>query len=438
MTAPATLDQISADVQSYAAGQVAVVQAQVGALTLQLSTAQNALTAEQAADAGLLAQITALKAQIGALSAQVAQAAPDGRPAGAGYVRWEDLYSSAAADTLRTVLGKSQAAGKVLTMPAGDFRLADFAQGTGVYSLPNGPLGVVGSVDANGKPITQLGILPGTSTKGKTVAALASGSTNPYYLLDAITGANYTEFGNLLFSGNAGHLHGGMRVRNDNGTAHLYNVELANAAPGSGHVPPVETFGVDLWHILAALLENVQADGGGAAGSLLGFNNVGKSVVKDSTLANGKNGHGATWWLCGDVETDNVISKGNLVEFNHENVSGKTLHNSPTLQPDRSAVSTECHMTYRNATYPDNPNIEIHDPVVDKGMKNGCLTIATEVAYVDALKAKQRQTSLAKVYSGATLLKACDAGGNPLPPATAHVPASSDAPDPAKNWWRYR
>lgn len=356
------------------------------------------------------------------------------RPTGAGYVRYEDLYTTG--NDLRAVV-KKVTGGNILTLPEGTFTFSDFNDPAGYFEgvrIPQACGGIWGS-GAN----TVIQMNAGTSTQANNTTAIpTSGGTNACYLL----GFWYSNqvLRNLTVHGTEqGHLYNGIRFAGSSSapiTGNLVqDVVFKGAARGASGIPPGETFTVGTNHVSQFSVINCEFDGrddngNPAAASLIGPNNSNNLLVQDTYVHDTIAGSGIALYRCDTIQLVRLKSwnpgtsahYGNCI--NLEECTGPITITSPDLRVNR-ASNPGWHVGINSSTadgYSDNPNITITDPVNDFGPDNACFSIMIGATYAGG---PQAQTSLPKVTKGGVTLTWLDKS------------VSITGADPTKNAIRY-
>lgn len=295
----------------------------------------------------------------------------------------------------------------------------DFASNNGVWNQPSSFSGIVG-----GGRTTILRIKPGTSTKASQVPAQSTGSTNPLHTLQALSATRDQLYSNFALEGNAGHLHGGMRLRPNAHKIVVEDIWLVDAAPGNYWSPPGETFGINMWHADAgSIVRRIDADGRGNAASLIGYNDCADTYTEDCNLRGAPHGM-ITWWQCRNIETLRVKSQGGHHGFNHERNTGRILHRNPTATVDRAKSPNGMNFTLNNDLGNASP-VDIYDPIVDTGLRSGSVMVQTGTNYRGV---PNKQITIPNVWKKGVKLTIVDYGSSVAKPV----------PDPEKYWWLYR
>ncbi|KQN99685.1 hypothetical protein ASF21_12825 [Arthrobacter sp. Leaf234] len=359
--------------------QVRDEQANTTTVTGQRDDAAQQLVAARAELDQAKARILELTKPTPPPAAPAAPVQPTGvHSSGVPIVRLQDLGVTLDGAGLRAALAKDQG-GRIISAPPGLVAEArDFPYGNGVFWVHNGVGGLIGTP---GAPL-ELGIVPGSSTKAAQVAALPANSTNPFYILVA----NDSARGDFVFSdihwreSKAGHLHGGAQIRTNKGRAESDRITGAGFAPGDKWFPPGETFGLNYWRCASVEATDIDLAGNGVCSSLIGFNNVASTRLIRATLRDSPYGM-PTWWQCGDVYTEDLVSIGGHAGINHERVGGKVHHVRPTVRPDRAKYRNAMHFTFNSDQDAYKGTLLIEDPIHNDGIDAGRIMVHIDDVY---------------------------------------------------------
>jgi hypothetical protein len=357
------------------------------------------------------------------------------RPSGAGYVRYEDLYTTG--NDLRAVI-KKVTGGNILTLPEGTFTFSDFNDPAGYYEGVRVPSACGGIWGSGAGTIIQMNA--GTSTQANNTTAIpTAGGTNQCYLI-GFWYSNQVLRNCTVHGTEQGHLYNGVRFAGSSGTPITNNlvqdVTFKGAARGASGVPPGETFTIGTNHANSFSVINCELDGrddGGnkTAASLIGPNNSSNILVQDTYVHDTIAGSGIALYRCDTIQLVRLKSwnpgtsahYGNCI--NLEECSGNITITAPNLQVNRASGNTGWHIGINSSTadgYSNDPNITITDPVNDNGPDNGCLSIMIGATYAGG---PQAQTSLPTVTKGGATLTWLDKS------------VSIAGADPTKNAIRY-
>jgi hypothetical protein len=276
------------------------------------------------------------------------------RPTGDQYVPLETLGVTVDGAGLRKALTLPAVDGKVLTLPAGVFSLADYVQGDGgtfmhgilIDSDIKGPhaRGIVGSgagtvlqMTPNSSHFTATSALAGgTSTGAKQVLV----STVQFYKIPGV------EFGNLTVQGQPQpHYHHGIRINGDN--AWVHHVKFLGASQGDNNSPPGETYSL-MVSGGNPRVEDCEVDGrrsptsAPASSSLIASNGSTNTVVSRVNTHDTAAGFGLVLWASTGLTTTDLWGSnlgtgtggknGSLV--NHEMSAGTIRHYRPHITLD--------------------------------------------------------------------------------------------------------
>lgn len=342
---------------------------------------------------------------------------PNVRPTGAGYVRYEDLFTTG--NTLRQVLAKVTN-GDVLTFPPGVFEYADFPNSLSpnvALMMPAGCGGLWGS-GTDSSTGTVFRMTAGSSTIGASVPT-AAGTTNNYRLMG--TNHSGTIFKNFQLQGtNQGHFYNGLGAYGSSTNVLTQivvdTVFFNGAGPGNDSSPPGETFQFATNHTDNCRLVNCTFDGrsagGGACASNIGWNSSTNAYIESTLTQYGAYGHGVTFWQTTGVHTKNLTSQHNGYSgfgyaVNHENCDGTVLHESPTLLADVANSAHGVHMSLNNSTaqgYGNNPNVSLTNVTHDASQSTykGCFTVLIKDTYQGSTQTQTSYPTITK--SGRTLV----------------------------------
>lgn len=304
-----------------------------------------------------------------------------GRPSGAGYVRYEDLYR--AGDTVNDALARLVEPA-VITFPAGRFEQADFAYGNhyciyvpknckGLWGSGMGALG-----DDSGTIFT---MTPKSSTK--TSPAQSTGANNALNLLYhssdfAPVYRNFHVEG--TDQGGDSCCYHAFSIFNPGGPADVKNV-LATGWEGNANSPPGETMGLSMHGSNHHVVDNFVADGrrevggpsygavGATAANCVGgkWTNCQASEVRSA---------GLVCFQSFDVETFGYTVKRTFTDrwlgasgINHERTDG-TIHHGPVLELANTGRGVHCSHSndswsaaYDGTTRSiDDGSLTVHDP----------------------------------------------------------------------------
>ncbi len=109
--------------------------------------------------------------------------------------------------------------------------------------------------------------------------------------------------------------------------------------PGTGNLPPFETFGVDLIDCRSPKLERVVVDGNGRGGAGIGMNLTTDASLESCIARDNANSHGFACFQCSQVTFANCLSENNGTGaasrsgagFNHEESFSTTHINSRAI-----------------------------------------------------------------------------------------------------------
>lgn len=430
-------------VNAYVDGKINAVQTELDAMTSSRATALASLSsAEQLVgtlrtqNTALTSESTTLKSQASALNAEIVElnktivalntrireleATPSPEPITDG-VRISELNLTNPR-SLREAFTKNGNGKRLILEPNTIYEDRDFidTNGKAVWNMPGSFAGIEG-----GGPTTVLRITPGSSTRAGSVPTGPDGTTNPYHTFKSTAATRPLVFRKFSLEGNAGHLHGGMQIRTENHPLLMEDIRFIDSGPGDHWSPPGETFmGVSLWHCYNDnWLKRIYGDGAGRSSSIIGWNDSKNCFMDDVTLENAPHGM-LTWWECENIETWNVKSLGGHHGMNHERNTGYIRHHNPTATVNRTASPNGMHFTFNNDLGNASP-IEIHDPIVDNGLRSGSVMVMTGRNYRGVVN---KQTTVPEIYKQGVKLTMVDYGATGTKPAV----------DANKYWWMYR
>lgn len=243
-------------------------------------------------------------------------------------------------------------------MPVTEFK--DFAaKASSGTILPN-------KMDGKGVQIYRM--VPKSSTKASKVPVpnppTDPNPTNPFYLASVgnIEGTTLLEGVDLSFflldGTDQGHYYGGLMAR------FTKNMKITGAfvlgVPGIGGEPPGETFSINVWHALGALLENCGCDGRGISSSLFGLNNAEQTILRGCTGRGNRGGTALTSWKSGGITVDDFDARGSHRGFNIEQPTGAHTYNRPDLRGTQGLPHFTCNSNERSIP------LTIRDPRLDQ------------------------------------------------------------------------
>ena len=264
---------------------------------------------------------------------QPAAAAP-GRPSGAGYVRYEDLYRSG--DTLQRVIEKVTG-NRILTLPNGSFSIADFRNGyySGICHRQRRRCGLSrpGGVRAgHGDPGSgQHGYPPGVG--GESCGSQISISNKQWAVL-----SNFT----LKGGPQNGRIYDGIKVASCP-DARLTWLYLKGGSRGYSQSPPGETFGINVLRSDRVKIFDSEVDGRDDSGTRVASSPIGWNYGRDAAVIRTYAHHGVAGMLT-FFDTTNVYTEdyhsfstgsGSGTKsghgINHEQSQGLIRHIRPKL-----------------------------------------------------------------------------------------------------------
>jgi hypothetical protein len=133
---------------------------------------------------------------------------------------------------------------------------------------------------------------------------------------------------------NAGQLFNGLRIAAADDLL-IEDVHVI-AVPGTGNLPPFETFGLDLIDCKRPTLRRVVVDGYGRGGAGIGMNLVTNASLESCVARHNANSHGFACFQCSQISFTNCVSEDNGTGtqgrsgagFNHEESFSTTHLNS--------------------------------------------------------------------------------------------------------------
>jgi hypothetical protein len=281
------------------------------------------------------------------------------RKSGAGYVRYEDLYSSNDSD-LQVTLNKVQNLDK-MTFPEGEFIIPpSFSKGfkDGIR-VGNGGATNCNGISGSGKN-TVFKMLTSTATQPN----YAEFEANNFFLMQA-NGENWPggrrpgmEFSQFTLEGTqlgADHDHNGLRF--DSCLNLLVEDVWVTGIKGSNKIPPGETGSISLFRNTGGTIRRVDLDGRRngtrVSAALLMPNNGSNLTVEDSYFHHTRYGGGGIAWYVYDggvvrncrshyIGTGSGIFAG--YSFNHEQANNIVYYN-PDMISDRNTTGGTGHMS---------------------------------------------------------------------------------------------
>ncbi len=344
----------------------------------------------------------------------VASAAP-GRPSGAGYVRYEDLYRSG--DSFQGVINKVTG-NRVLTLPEGNFTWRDFTNGyyNGIRmgtDSSSGCLGLAGSGRG-----TVLRTVANTSTRdmGNNIAGYQIGISQK-------AGAVLTNF-TLKGNPQNGRLSYGIMVAACP-NAKISWLYLQGASKGTRSSPPGETHAINVWRSDGTVMSDCEVDGRDDSGNRIGSSLIGWNYNNNVKQYRTYIHHGIagmqTFFHCNNVYTEDFKCYSTATGtsglsgsgINHEQTGGTITHVRPTLiingiyatTPDHTG-NTGPHFSFAHV-YQDVPDITITEPTWDKNVtSSGGLTVAIRDLYHVGTAYQKIRTAPNVVKNGVSLASA--------------------------------
>jgi PKD repeat protein len=304
-------------------------------------------------------------------------------PSGPGITAFESLTGSTFTAKLNSV-----PSGQQVAFGAGTFEWQDFAQNsTGAYSgdgfFCNTPSALLGTSRAS----TVLRMTPGSSTK--TTDMSASTSSLKYAHLNPTT----TLVQDLTLQGvsigpvaaGSGNIYNGFFLYQIAGFT--MNRVLVRAIPGSGHVNPGETFGIDGYHGSNHHFTDVEVDGAGIGATAFGPNfHTGTYTLDNCNAHDNPYSAGVAAYQCsGTIQLNRFRSVNNHNLLNFEQNADGTVINvvSPILQ---GAGSFDMYI----GAYSGSSVVTISDPVDDTGAPRTTLAISCNPLYGGQTNTQQR------------------------------------------------
>lgn len=298
-----------------------------------------------------------------------------GRPSGASYVRYEDLYRSG--DNLQRVIEKVTG-NRILTLPNGSFSIADFRHGyyagfaigsgaaAGCRGLAGSGRGTVLQVQAN--------------TASRRVSSESCGSQL------SISNKQWAVLSNFTLKGGPqnGMNYDGIKVSGCP-DARLTWLYLKGGSRGYSQRPPGESFGINVLRSDRVKVLDSEIDGRDDSGTRVTSSPIGWNYGRDAAVIRTYAHHGVAGMLT-FFDTTNVYTEDYQAfstgsgagtksghGINHEQSQGLIRHIRPKLYVNGvysrvagSTGSNSMHFMFAN-TKQDVPDIEIIDPEFDKG-----------------------------------------------------------------------
>ena len=358
----------------------------------------------------------------------VAQAAP-GRPSGADYIRYEDLYRPG--DTLQAVINKVTG-NRILTLPEGQFDTYDFRSGyyDGIRIGNAGADGCRGLAGSGRN--TYVRVFPNTATRdmGNRIAG-------NQICIASKPGAVLSNFA-LRGGDQNGLYYNGILVLNCP-DAQLSWLFLRGASHGYAQVPPGETMGISILRSDRVTLSDCEVDGRDDAYNLVGASPIGWNFCRDAKMYrcychDGKAGM-LTFYETTNIYTEDYSTYRTASGayplgghgINHEQSNGVIRHIRPNINVrgvySRAADASSnggMHMSMYNV-YADMPDVRVEEPTWDPGPgSTGMFAVGIYDNYTH-----NGQTQ--KVRTGPTIIK----NGIQLQPSHHPTPGFGDK-DPAR------
>lgn len=314
-----------------------------------------------------------------------ASAAP-GRPTGADYVRYEDLYRSG--DTFQGVINRVTG-NRILTLPAGTFTMSDFTQGyyDGIRVGTGSSSGCRGIAGSGRSTIIRINSNTASRDKGSRMAGQQL----------TISSKSNAVLSNFTLKGGPqnGLYYKGISVQScpDAKLSWLY---LQGASRGYANSPPGETFGISVLRSDRTTISDTEIDGRDDAGTRVGASPIGWNTCSDAKIYRAYAHHGVagmvTFWETTNIYTEDFkcfstsSGSGSLSGsgINHEQSKGIIQHVRPTLLINGQYTSTADHtaasgphLSFANVDG-DVPTITITEPTWDKNASSSgmfCLAI---------------------------------------------------------------
>lgn len=326
-----------------------------------------------------------------------AQIAPNERPTGPGFVRWEDLYVSG--DTLQQTFNRvtADSAGvpRIMTLPEGEFVFSDFTNGyyEGFRIGNGGAAGCRGIIGSGRNTIIRPAYNTASRDKGGQIAGTQF----------TVNTRNNAVLGNFAMQGTAQNgLSYGAFTLDKSHDSQVYNVYLRGASPGYGNSPPGETFGMNVYLSDRVEIRDCEIDGRDNAGirncaSPIGWNMASDARVLRTYVHDGLTGM-LTFYKTTNIYTEDFRSfstgsgTGKLAGagINHEESDGVIRHVRPNLtlfgQYSTAAGHTNNngnHVTLQNTTT-GMLDVQLLDVVHDRGAgSTGMFSVAMYSGYTD-------------------------------------------------------
>lgn len=367
---------------------------------------------------------------------------PTTRPTGSQYVmaeslpRWSEFAPTSTRDgDLRGFIAAYAGAGKVLNVPEGKYSGPNWntQNAASAADVENGWRGLVGAGQ---------GTVFGYPASGFVKGTPPTSGTNPMHTIQVgVSSRKALEVGNFSMVGNAGHLHGGIRISADlnaaSETLRVWNIWGDNAAPGNSNSPPGETFFINVWRSVRSLMEDITVEGRNNSSSAVGYNNANNTVTKRVYSNECRYGM-PTWWKCTNIYTEDITSLGGYCGINMENVGGDIIHWRTTMKPNRTVRPSSMHSTYQsNQAAFKAKKVEFHDPVMDTGLKAGCFMLLSSKNYTvpggdNGSTIQLQDPSLVHVFK-----RRADGSEYELTMQDTSI-AGNASPDVTKYWYLYR
>lgn len=270
----------------------------------------------------------------------------------AGTVLLTATPALAAATSIRTLVSSS-AAGSVVPLSAGTYSFSDFQPKIGLVLNGRGIRGA-------GKTSTVIQMNAYSSTRKSSVPT-ATGSSNPLSLMQATGSPKLSNF--TLQGTPQGHLYNGLQVLGATNAA-VSSVKISSI-PGSGHVPPGETFGLNDLRTSNSTYTDLEIDGAGVGASGFAGNMSSNIKVTRGYFHDNVNSAGLTLYRSTNATLTDIRSINNHMGLNFEQNSG-TIN---VIRPNLQIPSAHGGFDFFIGGYTTHATVNIYDPVLASGKK---------------------------------------------------------------------
>lgn len=257
-----------------------------------------------------------------------------------------------AATSIRSMISGTSA-GSTVQVPTGTWSFSDFAPVNGLTLSGR-------SLTGAGRSSSVVQMNAYSSTRRSSVPT-AVGSSNPLYLLQASGSPRLANF--TLKGTSQGHLYNGLQMlRTSNAT--VSNVKIV-AIPGSGHVPPGETFAVNDYRTTGSKYSDLEVDGAGVGASAFAANMSSGVSITRGYFHDNVNSAGVTLYRSNGATLTDIRSINNHMGLNFEQNTGTINVVRPNLQIPSKNGGFDLFV----GGFTTRARINIYDPVLPSGKK---------------------------------------------------------------------